>query len=389
MKIIFNEIKKVFQLKMIILLAIISLIFYCLFISFYIDYFPNGRPALDTYNIFVEMIGEYGESMDEDEFLDFKTVYKKEVEKADQYLKSNDKSIKAGITTYDEFIDSYDEFIDSNPDSRGKELEDLHRYIMFKEKVDLFWELGTREYIIDQYEKKQHLGKKLGIINEKQEIRLQEIIDSGNINSIFPFLVFENYMDLIRRVLALILVSIIFMISPIYIRDRINKINYLQNTSKVGRKLFKKKIVAGLISSFIIISLYLVFMFSIYSFNNIEMFFNVNINSVFNGFIFWYDFTFIQYIALTVIAVYILGFIMTLMVAFVSSIAPNYITVIGVQVPIAFIFLSIVSEYLIDRLTMIHLPKQFLPIAYFILTAIGIVLIVLEWKREKILDIVN
>lgn len=389
MKIIFNEIKKVFQLKMIILLAIISLIFYCLFISFYIDYFPNGRPALDTYNIFVEMIEEYGEFMDEYEFLDFKTVYKKEVEKADQYLKSNDESIKAGITTYDKFIDSYDEFLYSNPDSRGKELEDLHSYIMFKEKVDLFWELETREHIIDRYEERKYIEKSLGIINEKQEIRLQEIIDSGNINSIFPSLVFENYMDLIRRVLALILVSIIFMISPIFIRDRINKINYLQNTSKVGRKLFKKKIVAGLISSFIIISLHLIFMFSIYSFNNIEIFFNVNINSVFNEFIFWYDFTFIQYIALTVIAVYILGFIMTLIVAFVSSIAPNYITVIGIQVPIAFIFLSIVSEYLIDRLTMIHLPKQFLPMAYFILTAIGMVLIVVRWKREKILDIVN
>ena len=62
---------------MITLLIIGSAIFYQLFISFEIEFFPNGRPKLDIYNIMVQMIDNYGHEMDEIEFQNFKNIYEK------------------------------------------------------------------------------------------------------------------------------------------------------------------------------------------------------------------------------------------------------------------------------------------------------------------------
>ena len=64
---------------MVAILLLGSLVIYELFISFYIDYFPNGRPALDSYNIGCNMIKKYGNSMDEKEFADFKQMYNKQM----------------------------------------------------------------------------------------------------------------------------------------------------------------------------------------------------------------------------------------------------------------------------------------------------------------------
>lgn len=380
MKVVLNEIKKIFSLKMVSVLMVISIIMYFLFISFYIEHFPNGRPELDYYNIGVEMINNYGEEMDEEEFEHFKDTYNKQVEEANRYLQSKKEFVDEGITTYEKF---------KNMDQHVEKLYKLHSYIFFEEEVDLFWELDTRLRLIEDYEDKENFYKRTNVrANKKEKKRIQEIVNSESYESIFPYLIFINYDTLIKYVTMLVIISIIFMVSPIFLKDKLNKVNLLQYTSKNGRNLFKKKVASGLIASFIITTIQLLCFFIAYSFNNVEMFFNSNINSVFGTYLFWYDFTFIQYIVITVIAVYILSFVIGLIVMFISSIANNYITLIGVQAPIIFI-ISKLLPLIIGRITCIYLPKYFIPITYFSLIIIGIILITIRWKKEKTLDIVN
>ncbi|NNA37718.1 hypothetical protein HBO97_24775, partial [Pseudomonas lundensis] len=89
MKLVLHEIKKVFRLKMIIIVMFMSLILYFLHTSYYIDNFPNGRPALDSYNISLEMLENYGESIDEEEFIHLIRDYEEKIERANQYLQDN------------------------------------------------------------------------------------------------------------------------------------------------------------------------------------------------------------------------------------------------------------------------------------------------------------
>ncbi|WP_291583629.1 hypothetical protein [Clostridium sp. UBA6640] len=380
MKVVLNEIKKIFSLKMVFVLIVISIIMYFLFISFYIEHFPNGRSELDYYNVSVEMINNYGEKMDEKEFIHFKDTYSKQVEEADRYLQSKKEFVDEGITTYESF---------QNMDSGIEKLYNLRSYVFHEDNVDIFWQLQTRGHMIEIYENKEEwIRGGYEKINEKQEKRIKEIVDSGSYQSIFPYLILYNYNALIKYVAMLVIISIIFMISPIFLKDKLNKVNLIQYTSKTGRGLFKKKIVSGLIASFIITTIQLLCFFIIYSFNNTKMFFNYDINSIFASYLSWYDLTFIQYIVITVIAVYILSFVIGLIVMFISSMVNNYITLIGVQVPIIFI----ISEFLpriIGRITDIYLPKYFIPIIYFSLIIIGIILITIRWKKEKKLDILN
>lgn len=375
MKIVLNEIKKIFELKMIMIMILINFILYFLFTSFHINHFPNGRPELDHYNIHLEMLEDYGRSMEDEEFTHFKEVYENEVERANQYLQENELAKEADISTYEEF--------------RTTEGADkLGNYIMFEERVDLFWELQARENLINNYEGKDRFIERLyEKSNEQQKQRVDEIIHEDMLGSIFPSLIFDNYKSYIRQVSLIVFLSIIFILSPIYLGDRKNNIDYLQYTSKTGRHLFKKKALGAIIAAFIIITLELAVYFLLYTKNNIGMFLNSNILSIFNGSVFWYNFTFIQYIILTIVGIYVMGFSIALIVSFISSLAPNYIAMIAIQIPLLFFILRVLIRYLIHSLADISLPKYSWGVSYLGLVILSLALMAIRWKKEKFMDI--
>ena len=147
MTIILNELKKIFNIKFILLFILITLIMYFLFIEFDIKYFPNGRPSLDIYNIFVDMKDSYGEFMDEEEFEDFKRKYEETKKEADEYIQSRKDFRELGITNYDEFIDM--------DDTTNKEFKKLRYDVIFNKRIDVFWELPCREEYIRAYENRE------------------------------------------------------------------------------------------------------------------------------------------------------------------------------------------------------------------------------------------
>lgn len=378
MDIILNELKKIFNIKSVILLVLINIVMYFLFIEFEITYFPNGRPALNIYNMFVEMESSYGEFMDEEEFEDFKLKYEEAIKEADEYIQSREDFKRAGINSYEDF---------ANMDHENEDLYELYRDVVFKKKIDVFWELPWREEYISYYKNKEELMMAQAK-NEKQELRIKEILEKDLETSVFNDVIFYNYNELIKSVAKTILLSVMFLITPIYLRDNKDKVNYLQYTSKTGRSIFKKKIIAGLLASFILVTLQFICFFIMYSTNNTSMFFNCNINSIYNTITSWYDLTFIQYIALTVIGTYILAFVFTLIPMLVSSISKNYITAIAIQLPIALFAFTILLRYLIHYMTNIWYSKYFTGILYMILIFISTISIIIRWKREKKADII-
>ena len=144
---------------------------------------------------------------------------------------------------------------------------------------------------------------------------------------------------------------------------------------------------AGLITSIMMITVLLVVYMSIYSLNNTSMYFNIPVH-MFIADHYWYDPTFFQYILLTIMAIYVLGIVTSLVAMSFSSIVPNFITLIGVQVPYVFVMLTLVLGYLLNKIISIWLPQWIVPTSYGVLLMVSIISIILLWKRERRRNIV-
>ncbi|MBN3553909.1 hypothetical protein JYA63_06520 [Fictibacillus nanhaiensis] len=376
MRILFNEIRKLFSVKIICLLLLVSFIVYQQFIMFEFKYFPNGRPLLDDFRATQKMLVDYGKSMDNEEFEDFKEIKEQRIAEATEYLKSQKEMVAADIDTYEEF---------SNMDLENEKLAALHSKIFFEDSVDIFWEIQARDGIIDRYEHPERFIEHE--LTPKQDARMDELVENGSTKAIFTDMVFDNYNALIKFVAILIFLNIMIILMPLYIRDKRNHVQLLQYTSKTGRKLFSQKLVTGISAAMIVITTQLAFFFFMYKGNDTSMFYPLPINSIFNFFVSWYDLTFFQYIVLTVICVYLLGIALVLVGAWISSIAPNYMTSVGLHVPLAFLLFGSGTTYLVQNLTIIYSNPYLAPISFVIILVLSSLLFMWRYRSEKVKNI--
>lgn len=381
MRVIINEIKKLFPIKTILILGLITVIIFNLFIGFWLEYFPNGQPNTQNFDLSVEMLNKYGTTVDENEFKDFEKETALREKEADEYLIKDKDAQALGIK-------SYKEYLEENSKSRGgnEKVEVLHSKIMFNENVYLFWELQARRSIISSY---RDMIYGTDDNTPKMDERVKEIESGGEINSVLNDCVVENYNNLISSFAVLLVISIAFVISPIFLKDNKNKANLLQYSSKLGRGIAKKKIIASMIVTFLMATLEIGVLFILYAKNNTLQFWNCSINSKFVTTISWFDLTFGQYIILSIILMYIVAFVVASLSLFVSSKVKSYVSLIGVQVPLLgglLWFLMMVGLY---KITVFWKPKYIIHISYGILLVIAIGMMISLLKKEKHRDVLN
>lgn len=384
MKIIINEMKKIFNLKMVALLIVGSAIFYQMFIAFEIDVFPNGRPPLDIYNIMVQMVDDYGHEMNEREFEHFESIYEEKLVEADKFLSNNKDFNEVGVYTYEDFLNEDDK---SFSGERNEKINAVKWKYLNKEEGTIFWELQEFPSLIAFYEDRDNYYS-VSLDGEKYKERINEIISNDENEAIFTNVVFDNYNNIIMYVGLGIVIGVAFMLTPLFLRDKKDKINYLQYSSKHGRKLFKSKLIAGVIAALIITTIELIFYFILYRGNDTAMFFKSNINSVFNN-SFWFNITFIQYIIITVVGIYIISIITAFVSMFISSKANSYISSIGIQVPTLFIIGGLTAGLLLNNLFSLYIPKYLALITYLVLIVFTIIITTKTSKKERIIDLIN
>ncbi|WP_301108687.1 hypothetical protein [Sporosarcina sp.] len=375
MRVLWNELKKILTWKMLVFLIFINSVLYFLLIEFDIKYFPNGLDDSSSYTIGIEMIDKYGITMDEDEFIDFKKTYSDLVEEADHYLQSREEFVNEGLESYEKF-QSYDWW--NSPEKISK----LHDDLFFHQSVNLFWELQEREQLLSFFEYKEIITDEF---NKQQKKRWEEFIEQEKFG-VYTDVAIKNFKTFIANVGIAILFSVVLVISPTILKDRSRQLVPLQYTTKKGRNLFKTKILAGVIATFIVITASLSVYLSLYSLNNTSMFFDVRVNT-FIGNVSWFDPTFFQFILLCIAGIYTIGLVFALLSMAFSSLVPNMVSLIGIQIPFVVGFLIVGLYPLLPEMISIWNPKWLSLISYCAMIIIVIIFTAILWKREKKLDI--
>ncbi len=380
LRVLWNEMKKIWTWKMLGLLFIVNLILFFLVIEFEIEYFPNGRPELDSYRIGMEMIEKYGIEMDEEDIADFKQVYEAQVTEADRYLQARSEFVEVGWDTYEKYR-AYDPF--EHPEERKEELD---FQLMHEEQVDLFWELQERERLIEFHDWKEvGLESIIADSPEPQKTRYVELLEN-RMFQLYPEVAIRNFDRFIEGVAATILISVLLVVSPIYLQDRNRRLLDLQYTTEKGRALYRTKVLAGTLSSFWVVTGLLAVYFVIYAQNKTSPYFDVPIH-MFIGKEYWYDPTFFQYIVLCTIGIYVLSFVFVFLAMGFSTIMPNYVALIGIQIPLVIWMIGDGFNRLLTGMIDLWTAKWMVPTVYIVFVIVSVGVMVYLSKREKKRDI--
>ncbi len=407
MRIILNEMKKIWNIKIILLIIFSSLVVYNMFMSFNINYFFSNHPEQECYVFAMEMTKKYGKRIEQKEFDQF--IKEKKLLLNQEFIQSiANESILTdnGIYTFDDMylffnaegnrhiqlekLNGDEEKLQLMSDSKCRIYGKEYDYIGFKFQTIMHIEndyLNAEKYI-DYDISSQDTGPKsitrLQEIKDTKQYKNISINETRIINRIQPYFFFGS---------IVIMLGVIILISPLITTDNLRNMSLLQYTSKKGRKLLSHQLIACLISTFILVTLKVLIFGGIFSTLGTQVFWNNAFNAFYNHSYSTFDFTYGQWILMQVGLLYLLAFVLTFIVFVISKMSKNYITLILKGIPIFTVFVFICMRIFDKPFFMKNPLYRFTQIVgielivTLLLIALGIVGYVALYKKNGVMDI--
>ncbi len=391
---IINELKKIWTLPSIGILAMVCFIFYTLFLGQNVENFPNGHPSTELVSVATELTQRYGKTLSESEYQAYydekKLAYMTE---ADTYIQNIPALKEEGITDYRTLRSKYNDSLNGEVISEAviqtwqALISDQTNYLEFR--------IASIESYLDPY---YNVGREHKFDFEKEKDskpwmkkRIKELEENDAINNIMSTHVFENYSDYLSYMAVLIMMCQFILISPFITRDHMSNILMIQATSKLGRRLIVKQFMAVVITSVLLTSLLGLLFGALFPRGYLIPFLQNQLTSFlnFNGAFFWTDMTFKHYIIVTILIVYCLGLAAALIAFVCSKASKGYMSLIGKILPIlalmTFLSHALIYDYrntanFLYRLTqLIHIEN----IVWVLMVIISAGLSFYMMKRER------
>lgn len=344
MRMVWYELRKIWNSRILLVVALLCTLFYWLFMSFYIDFFPNGHPATEKFEYSNELLDRYGPTLEEDEYVEFISANREKViAEMERYIKSNPVFANVGISSYEDYERVYKK---QNP----TEAETEALWTLFgKESNFVRFKLQTIEWIENQYREYPRYVSELmsEATNQKEIDRLNAILETKEYTNIMEWEVYENTVGYTVYLAILSILAVFVLVSPLIVTDRARNVHLLQYSSKHGRKILQKQLLAVLLSAFMLTTLLILIFGAIYSTNGTWVFWHSGMTSFLNEPIFLFDITYGQYIVLYIVLLYTLCLGTAAMAFLFSRFSRNLITLILKLMPM-FAVLTVLCLYVFN-----------------------------------------
>ena len=372
------EMKKIFSWKLLLLIGVVNFLLFYLLLEFDLEYFPNGPGDTNLFEIEQQLIPEYGARIDENEFEEIEAIYADRLDAADSFFENDEQAQQLGITSYEEFQGI--RFDDSKT-------EDYAEKLMFEKSEDFLWELQAWRLLVDNFgtEPVSLEARAEQTTGSTQQHYKQQL--SQDQFAFYSSVVLDNFYSYETNMAIIILISVAMLMSPVFLRDTRSGLLPHQYTSKVGRRAYRIKWLAGISSTIILTIVLLGLYMGLYWTNGTASHFGLLLSS-FGWYEYWYDMTFLQYIFLSIAAIFFVAVLLGILSMAISTVVPNAIILIGSQIVVLFIMIAGVVMFLIRDIIVIYFPQIFVPTGYvFLVAAIGGISWWI-WRRELRRDIV-
>ena len=416
MRIIANELKKIWRVKILAIIFFLCAAYFMLFMNHYIVWYPRGTwgGGVDFAHHLTE---NYGATLSQEDFEDFLTYREVIASEMDLFIASNPVFAEAGIHDFQ----SYEAFrVDS--DYRYETLNESERslrYALFLElgfivrsefiregeTVDLtsdnetpiaYLRIFNFDAMVGRYQM-NILGEtewdswidsfmEYAPLSERELQRLIEIRDSGELLNIMPQPTTEQTQEYARSLAVLVIFVTLILVSPLITTDRANKVNRLQYSSRQGRNILKKQFTAIIISAVIMTTMLVIVFAGVFGISTeVHAFWNNGINSFLSGAFHWLSITFGQYVLLLIGLIYLLS-IGTAAFAFVlSRFSQNMIKLLFKIIPL-FIATILLSNWILTDFLVIYFGSnvhmQMLSLVFSLIAGVVIAIIILHRERR-------
>ena len=412
MRIIANELKKIWKIKILAVIAVLCTLFYMWFMDIHIANYPINVEGMNIGAMQVSyaryLTERFASPLEPGEVEEFLLSREEIIAEVNQFIQSRPMFTEYDVFSYEDFESLLEVSSANNDELRAVEVYSggdgtaiiMHgggAYLdaMFFElsHCPAYFRLGILDGIVWMYNERDDWIDRVqsniaynAPLREMRIARLHTIRDSGELQHIMTPQLLHSTLGYGQMLSMLAILSTLILVSPLIVTDRASRVNWLQYTSKQGRKILGKQFLAVLISAaFMTTILVLIFAGLFGLATGAHVFWNNGINS-FMGFpLHWLSITYGQYCLLIISVIYLLSIYSAAFAFILSRFSQNKIRLMFKIIPlfVSAVLLSM-NWVLQEFLSVFERGNIFIHLLIFLFSIIaGIGISMLVIRREK------
>ena len=414
MRVIVNELKKIWNVKILGIIALLS-IFFAVSMYPYIDAYPRGTWVFNV-DFAHHLTENYGTTLNREDFEDFLNYEETIIQEVNEFIATRQVFIHAGIFDFADYLAFreetgrlYDTLTDEELKERVMITGEMGYTTRLRDGTDIrvnpdepsvaytkwvsFHNLvgGYRTDVLGETEWNSRMDNFIHYtpLSERELQRAMEIRDSGELTNILPYWTVWHTMRYARSLAILVILATLVLVSQLVTTDRANRVNWLQYSAKEGRKIFRKQLLAVLLSAFAMTTILIAIFAGIFSITDVQGLWHNGINSFLNWQFFWLSITFGQYCLMLIAILYALSLASAAFAFVLSRFSSNKIRLMFKIVPF-FVFGMMLQDWILSYFLVIFEGGNWvLQVSVLAVSLIvGILLAMVVIRREKRVELV-
>lgn len=378
MKLLVYEVKKILNVKLLIVLCLFTMLFYNMFIAIWIH--PEDSADCRAQNDLATVLrDEYGYEthLPYEDYAVLEEVRQEQIRKLDEMVLKSSILQEAGITSYQQLRAME---YNTMPDAVEEELN----RIMFDEGIQEVFLSQTIEGIYDDMKvcplfgveagKEREVADKFLLIGSMYDDYTKEAIErvasviKENRLSLMPTSILHHLLFDFPRFGVLLVISCLLLILPYQIRERLAGVNPLMATTHTGRNLWKWRYSSAVIACVFVCAVQSIIFCMVLNRADVLQYWNYAISGNDRN-MFWFDMSFGIYLIANFVLYTIVAVSIMTVFYLISRLSANYIVGVAIGIPI-----SVVIGALLPLFTRAYLSVE-RSMLYDVVRPIGIVFV--------------
>lgn len=352
------ELKKIWSPGILAVLLLLGVVYYWMFPYFYIEHFNNGPYEEADFQLASEWVEKYGPTMEPEERAELDGQLAEEILEFNQQIATIPEAVTAELTDYNTFLLFREKSFSDAADAGGQADMDVEALIQRVYGGTNWYIIHELNAYLEHYDSqaeirgiilKQTTGE-WGDHSDAMIQREKDLADPSQGNSLLPGGVQHATVEYGKGLAVWCVLSVVLLLSPTLVRDRLRGIRPMQWSSWCGRSILNTQMAAALLSGGILTAVNLIVYAIPFLAQDSLQFRDCSLGKIWGGSSYsWFDWSYGAYILILTALIIALSLAAAGLTVFLSQYSGNYISMLMKSLPLFVVLGAVLGSWLLDN----------------------------------------
>ena len=252
------ELRKIWRPGILAAILLLGAVYYWMFPQFYIEYFCNGPYAEAQFTLASDWVARYGPTLEQAERAELDGQLAEELDVFAQQIAAIPEAVAAGLTDYEAVLSFREDYLDGTREHGGEADMDVEALLYRVYSGTSWYRIEVLTDVMETYDTQAE--RRAQIVSNRREDgqpetmvrREAELASSEMAHSLLPSSVKHSTQEYGKDLAVWCVLSIVLLLSPTLVRDRLRGTRPLQWASRRGRAILSTQMGTALLSALVL-----------------------------------------------------------------------------------------------------------------------------------------